>query len=144
MEMSVEITEESMGMPSAAAMLERRADVEVGSRGVKRNLEQRDASGSIILPKDQLCENSCVYSRVYAPSDIIADQTKSCYPGIGLHDSSERTLRILCHRVCFIKNYDLVRRTWIRLPVRRDGLSAGSLTSKVFDFFTNNGNSSFI
>jgi hypothetical protein len=48
-EMSVEMTEGSRGMCSAVAIWDRRAEVEVESSGVKRNLEHREARGSIIL-----------------------------------------------------------------------------------------------
>jgi hypothetical protein len=58
-EMSVEMTALSpsselesrlcRGTRSALAICMRRAEVEVESRGVKRNLEQREARGSIIL-----------------------------------------------------------------------------------------------
>lgn len=48
-EMSVEMTDGSRGMCSAAAIWERRAEVEVESSGVKRNLEHREARGSMIL-----------------------------------------------------------------------------------------------
>ena len=48
-DMSVEMTEGSRVMRSAVAIWESRTEVEAESRGVKRNLEQRDARGSIIL-----------------------------------------------------------------------------------------------
>jgi hypothetical protein len=51
-EISVEMTEGSRGICSAVAIWERRAKVEVGSSGVKRNLEHREARGSIILSLD--------------------------------------------------------------------------------------------
>jgi hypothetical protein len=48
-EMSVEMTEGSRGMCSAAAIWKSRVDVDFESSGVKRNFEHRDARGSIIL-----------------------------------------------------------------------------------------------
>jgi len=48
-EMSVAITEGSRGMRSVVAIWDRRVEVEIESSGVKRNLEHRDARGSIIL-----------------------------------------------------------------------------------------------
>lgn len=47
--MSASMTGLEMGMFSAAAMCERRSEEESVSSGVKRNLEQREARGSIIL-----------------------------------------------------------------------------------------------
>jgi hypothetical protein len=46
---SVEMTSGLIGTCSVAAMYESREDVEEASRGVNRNLEQRDARGSMIL-----------------------------------------------------------------------------------------------
>lgn len=47
--MSVEMTEGSRRICSAVAIWERRVEVDVESNGVKRNLEHREARGSIIL-----------------------------------------------------------------------------------------------
>lgn len=47
--MRVETTESGTLMFSAAAMEARRVDVDASSRGLKRNLEHREARGSIIL-----------------------------------------------------------------------------------------------
>ena len=48
-EISVEMTEGSRMMCSAVAIWNSRAEVDAESSGVKRNLEHRDARGSIIL-----------------------------------------------------------------------------------------------
>lgn len=47
--MRAEITVSDTGTFSAFAISVRRAEVDVGSRGLKRNLEHRDARGSMIL-----------------------------------------------------------------------------------------------
>ena len=78
------------------------------------------------------------------PSDIIANKTESRYARVCLHDSSQCTLRILGHRIGFIKNDDFVRRTWVCFSVRCDGLCTGCLACKIFDFFADNGDSSLI
>lgn len=60
MEIRVVITDGSSGICSAVAIWERRDEVEVGSSGVKRNLEQRDARGSMILWPRRLKYPQCL------------------------------------------------------------------------------------
>jgi hypothetical protein len=79
-----------------------------------------------------------------SPSNIIANKTEPCYPRVSLHNASQCTLRILGHRICFIENDNFIGRTRICLPVGRDSLCTGRLTSKVFDLFAYDGDSSFI
>jgi hypothetical protein len=111
---------------------------------VKRNLEQRDASGSMILyifarvreRRPDTCEG--------APCHVVADKTKPSYPCISFHYPTKSTLRVLCHRICFVKNNNFIWRTRISLSVRRYSLSSRCLSSKAFDLVTNDRNPSFI
>jgi hypothetical protein len=77
-----EITSGSTAMFSRVAMCESRAAVEAASRGVKRNLEQRDARGSMILGKPRSKSEYKAHIAEELPSHIIANETESCNPGI--------------------------------------------------------------
>ena len=80
-------TEAVTGTRSHSAMCCRRAADEELSRGLKRNLEHREASGSMIL-RD--CQNTRPRDTVESPSPghIIAHQTEPCNASICLHNPS--------------------------------------------------------
>jgi hypothetical protein len=131
--MRVENTGAETETCSAAAICWRRAVADIESCGVKRNLEHREARGSIILPAFSCRLN--IPKLVCSPSHVVADKTEPCYTCVVLHYTTQGALCILSHRICFIKNYDLEWWTRIGVPVRRNRLSSGSLSRKVFDFF---------
>lgn len=90
-------------------------------------------------------EHSAAMQGSRVPCNIIADQTESSDPSMVLHDPPQRRLRVLRHTVRLVQYDDLVRRTRVRLAVRRDGdLCAGGLARKVFDLFADDGDAAFV
>ena len=51
--------------------------------------------------------------RWHAPADVVADQAEARRLGVVLHDATKRRLRVVRHRVGFVKHNELVRRTRI-------------------------------
>lgn len=103
---------------SERAICSRRFVEDESSRGLKRNLEHREARGSMILC-DPLAFNNVRfrYGKPHIPCNIIANQAKTGYMCIRLHDSPKCSLGVLCHTVCFVKNNNFVGRTWVCLAV---------------------------
>lgn len=92
------MTAGSTGMDSAWAMCWRRAVDDVESSGVKRNFEQRDARGSIILfwwVVGGVSEGLRV--RKTLPGDIVTNEAETGDAGVGFHDPTESTLCVLGH-----------------------------------------------
>jgi hypothetical protein len=149
--MRVSMTWGVMSMFSWEAMKKRREKEEVESRGVKRNLEQREARGSMMLDEfgigiDFLVRNGWREKRGDAsvPSDVVAHQAESSDFGVCFHNSAEGTLGVLGHGVRFVQYDDFVRWTWVCFAVRGDGLGARGLARKVLDFFADDGDSAFV
>ena len=74
--MSVSMTLGGTVIDSAAAMEARRVEVEVESRGLKRNLEQREARGSIIL--HELSAHALL--EVWLDRTQLLTESRSCTP----------------------------------------------------------------
>lgn len=106
------ITAGFASMCSVVAIYESREKEDFESSGVNRNLEQRDARGSMIL---MICYTMMRELRQDhgAPSDIVAHKTESCNSSICFHYSAERPLSILRHGIGFVKDDDFVGRTWV-------------------------------
>jgi hypothetical protein len=78
------------------------------------------------------------------PCDIVANKTKSSYPGICFHNTSKSTLSILGHGVGFVEDNNFVRRTRICLAIRGYHLCSWCLTSKILDLLSYNSDASFV
>ena len=82
------MTEESREMFSAEAIWVRRWEVEMLSRGLKRNLEQREARGSMILCSQVFNILRSAGVDGHAPRNVVTHETKPCYTSIVLHYST--------------------------------------------------------
>lgn len=48
--------------------------------------------------------------RSHLPGDVVADEAEPRDAAVLLHDTTQSTLRVLRHAVCFVEDDDLVRR----------------------------------
>ena len=119
------------------------AKVELVSRGLNRNLEQRDAKGSIILRGAR--QLGTVKGRGSdRPCNVVAHETKAGNPCICLHDTTQCTLGILGHRISLIQDDYLIRWARVSFPIRCHDLCPGRLPGKVLDFLSDNADSTLI
>ena len=96
---------------SASAIISTRCIVLVESSGLNRNLEQREARGSMILFVVIVHVMSprvlSILPRLCSPGHIVADETKSSDLRVRLHDPPQRALGVLGHRVGFVQDDQL-------------------------------------
>ena len=91
-------TASETSMFSARAIVASLFVVELESRGLKRNLEQREASGSIILRiMRHLSRIGEGLEREDEPCHVVADEAEAGDAGVGFHDSAEGGLGVLGH-----------------------------------------------
>jgi hypothetical protein len=112
------------------------AEVELVSRGLNLNLEQRDAKGSMILANTCQLEVLKQWG-LNGPRNVIAHETEAGNSRICLHDTAQGTLGILSHRISLVEDNYFVGWTRVGFSVRRNSLRAGCLPSKVLDFLPN-------
>lgn len=128
---------------SESAICASLAEVELISRGLNLNLEQREAKGSMILRGPRQPDVAKQWGRS-KPRNVIAHETKASNSCICLHDATQGTLGVLGHRIGLIQNNYLVRWTRVGFPVRCHTLCPGRLTSKVLDFLPDDANSTLV
>jgi hypothetical protein len=85
-----------------------------------------------------------IFRETGEPRNVVAHQTEPRYPRVVFHDSPQGCLRILRHAIRFVQDDDLVRRTWVLLPVRSDSFRAWCLTGEILDLLAYDGYSTFI
>ena len=96
----------------------------VESSGLNRNLEQREARGSMILFVVIVHVMSprvlSILPRLCSPGHIVADETKSSDLRVRLHDPPQRALGVLGHRVGFVQDDQLERGLRVDLAIARE------------------------
>lgn len=142
-ETRAEITSSVTCTCSESAIFASLAEVELVSRGLNLNLEQRDAKGSMILRgAHQL--RTVKWRRSNGPCNVVAHKTKAGNPCICLHDTTQGTLSILGHGISLIEDDYLIRWARVGFPIRCHDLCPGCLPSKVLNFLPDNTDSTFI
>lgn len=142
-ETSAEMTSSVTCTCSESAICASLVEVELVSRGLNLNLEQRDAKGSIILRVTRQSKTVKQWI-VNRPRNVVAYKTKASDSCICLHDTTQGTLSILGHRISLIQYDYFVRWTRVGFPIGCHGLCSGCLSGKVLDFLSDDADSTFV